>query len=380
MSRVTMVLKTNEGGMWILPQVDEMRRRGHTVIVVIPEGDGRLRRALEAGRIPAEDSPFTFSFRPSLSLFRDLRRLRRLIRRTSPDVVFYHLYASALAARLASLGLPLRRIHMVAGPLYLESPAIRLVERMLCRLDDHLIAGSEYTAEQYRMIGMPTKRVSTIPYGVDLKHFRPGVDVRTTLFGCSSTAFVAVMVAYTYAPKHSVFPGIGIKGHDVLLDAWRAVSARHPDALLVLVGSGFDAEGELHRQRLLAEYSVVSDPNVLWLDSVDDVRPVYSSADLSVSPSLSENHGAALEASAMRLPSVVSDAGGLPETVTHQSGWVVPAGDRPLLEAALLSAAQLHQVGGLDLMGASARSHMEEGFSMENSVRRLVDIIDGAKG
>lgn len=378
MTRVTVVLKTNEGGMWILPQVAELLRRGHDVSLVVPPGAGRLRRALDASGFPVEESPFNFSFRPRPGILRDLLRLRRLIRRTAPGIVFYHLYASALAARLATAGLPVRRVHMVAGPLYLESPSIRRVERVLCRMDHHLIAGSDHTARLYRRIGMSADRLSSVPYGVDLKRFAAGADQRVELFGCSPDAFIVAMVAYVYAPKSAVHPGVGIKGHDVLLDAWRAVSAQHPNALLVLVGSGFDADGEAHRQRLLTEHAVAGNPNVLWWDSVDDVRPVYSSSDLSVSPSLSENHGAALEASAMGLPCIVSDAGGLPETVIPESGWVVPAGDRSRLEAALLEAAALHRTGGLVTKGDRARELMVERFDLARSVERIGDALEGA--
>lgn len=72
MSRVTVILKTNEGGLWILPQIAEFRRRGHSVTVIIPGGDGRLRRALDAAGVPVEPSPCDFSFRPSIGRARGL--------------------------------------------------------------------------------------------------------------------------------------------------------------------------------------------------------------------------------------------------------------------------------------------------------------------
>lgn len=380
MSRVTVVLKTNEGGLWILPQVNEFRRRGHLVTVIIPGGDGRLRRALDAAGVAVEASPFDFSFRPSFDRARGLLALRRLIRQTRPDVLFYHLYASALAVRLASFGLRARRVHMVAGPLYLESRPIRAAERILCRLDDHVIAGSEYTKRRYREIGMPERRLSSIPYGVDVKHFMASDDRRVELFGCSQTTFVVIMIAYVYAPKSSVYPGVGIKGHDVLLDAWRAFARDHPDSLLVLVGGGFGDEGEAHRQRLISEHDVQGDPRVRWLDSVDDVRDLYSSADLSVSPSVSENHGAALEASAMSLPSIVSDSGGLPETVTPETGWIVRAGDVSELGAALVAAACEHREGTLPKKGARARLNCEATFSHDVVVAKVVDVAVGRAG
>lgn len=380
MSRVTVVLKTNEGALWIIPEIVEFERRGHSVKIIIPPGEGRLRRALDAAEVEVEPSPFDFSFRPSIRGLRGLVELRRLIQRTRPDVVFYHLYASALAARFATLGLHVRRVHMVAGPLYLESLPIRTAERILCRLDDHVIAGSDYTERRYREIRMPKRRLSSIPYGVDVAHFRSGVDRRVELFGCAATTFVVIMVAYVYAPKSAVFPGVGIKGHDLLLDVWSDFCVEHPDSLLVLVGGGFGDQGKRHRQYLIGAHHVDANPHIRWLDSIDDVRAVYSSADLSVSPSLSENHGAALEASAMSLPSIVSDAGGLPETVTPDTGWIVRAGDASELEAALVAAEREYRGGSLGVRGARARLNCEAKFGHDVVMAKVADVVVGRFG
>jgi len=376
MMRVMLLLKTNEGGMWILPQIAELRRRGFIVTAVLPSGKGRLRCALDDAGVPVEDSPFEFSFRPSIGSLQGLLKLRHLIRKIKPDILFYHLYASALAARLSSLGLSVHRVHMVAGPLYLDSPGIRLVERVMSRLDHQIIAGSAHTASRYRELDVPSHRLSTIPYGVDLVRFGRGEDCREKLFGCGPNTFVAIMVAYVYPPKTSVYPGIGIKGHDVLLNAWAQICTKFSDVLLVLVGGGFGADGEIHRQWLMTKFALPLDPRVIWLDSVDDVRPMYSSADLSVSPSLSENHGAALEASAMSVPSIVSDAGGLPETVTPNSGWVVRAGDQMALENAIVCAINLYLTGELATMGLAARTHAENNFSSDICTRKVADIIE----
>lgn len=362
MTRVTLLLKTNEGGLWVVPQLRELRERGAEVTAMIPTGDGRLRRALDAEGIPVQDSPFTFTFTPRPELVRGLLRLRRAIAATQPDVVFYHLYASALAARFATMGTGVRRVHMVAGPLYLENPTIRRLERRLMRLDDRLIAGSRFTAAAYADLGLPARRLVTIPYGVDTARFCPGVRSDRGAIGLDPGAFVVIMIAYVYAPKPEVFNGAGIKGHAVLLQAWTRFTHAHPGARLVLVGSGFDGAGERYRKRLMERYDVATDPSIRWIDQVDDVRPFYRCADLSVSPSLSENHGAALEAGAMGVPSIVSDAGALPEAVTDHSGWVVPAGDAPALTGALNEAFQQSRTGELSSRGAAARSHVREQF------------------
>lgn len=374
MTRVTLLLKTNEGGMWVVPQLQALRHAGATVTAVFPPGSGRLRRALDENGIDVLESPFDFRFGPRAATPLGLWRLRRTIRSTHPDVVFYHLYASALAARLTLVGTGVPKVHMVAGPLYLDSRLIRVVERFAMRMDTRLIAGSEHTADRYRALGMSEERLQAIPYGVDLTRFTPTTGDRAAL-GLELDDFVVVMVAYVYAPKSAVHPGIGIKGHDVLLEAWRGVLAAEPKARLVLVGSGFDDEGERHRQALMRQFNVAADASITWLDKVDDVRPYYAAADLSVSPSLSENHGAALEASAMGVPSIVSDAGALPETVTSDSGWVVRAGSAEPLTRTILAAAAEKRRGVLEERGRSARTHMENAFDLSRCVEEVRDVI-----
>ncbi|MGI5215735.1 glycosyltransferase [Plantactinospora sp. CA-290183] len=390
--RIAVLLKTNSGGMWILPQVTELRRRGHEVVVVLPPGSGRLTAELTRHGFDVLGSPFDFRFRPDPATLRGLWRLRRLVRRLRPDVLHYHLYASALAARVATLGLPVRRVHMVAGPLFLESPLIRPVERLLWRLDHVTICGTAHTSGLYGALGCPPARRPVATYGVDPAHFaaprttapddpagagRDEVRAKSRAeLGIDADAFLVVMVAYVYPPKRLAHRGRAIKGHDVLLAAWQTFRAGHPRAHLLLVGAGWTAAGEAYRRDLVQRYGVATDPSVTWLESLADVRPCHRAADLSVSPSLSEGHGAVLEASAMGVPSIVSDAGGLPETVEESSGWVVPRGDPAALAAALATAHREFAAGRLAAWGERARQRALRLFDNRTSAVRVADVIE----
>jgi glycosyltransferase involved in cell wall biosynthesis len=275
-----MLIKTDEGGRWTLPHLDELRDRGHEVVAVLPPGsDGQLRKALHDRGIDVVQSAFDFRFRPGLRTVAGLLGLRDQLRALAPDVLHYHLYASALATRIASLGLPARRVHMVAGPLYLESPLIRLVERLLCRLDAVVIGGSEHTAALYRRIGLPGTRVTAIPYGVDTAHFTPPSPAYRAAcrdaFGIDAGTFTACLVAYVYPPKRLTHRGRGIKGHDVLLAAWQRFRRETPSATetrLILLGGGFTPPGEAHKRQLMASLGVTAYPWLYWNYSVLDVR------------------------------------------------------------------------------------------------------------
>ncbi|WP_432834222.1 glycosyltransferase [Dactylosporangium sp. CA-092794] len=385
--RVALVIKTADGGRWTLPHVDELRERGHEVVAVLPPGsEGQLRKALHDRGVDVVQSAFDFRFRPGPGTLRGLLGLRRQLRGLAPDVVHYHLYASALACRLATLGrrgAAPARVHMVPGPLFLESPLIRAVERGLCRLDDVTIGGSEHIAGLYREIGLSEERTPAIPYGVDVERFTPPSAVyraasRDALCAGDDT-FVVCMVAYVYAPKRLVRRGRGVKGHDVLLAAWREFTRDRPDARLVLLGGGFDAAGAAHKRRLLERYDVPADRTIDWHESALDVRDCYAAADCSVSPSLSENHGAALEAAAMGVPSIVSDAGALPETVDPASGWMVPRDDPAALAAALREAYADFRAGTLARRGEAARERAVRLFAQRPAARAVADVLERAE-
>jgi glycosyltransferase involved in cell wall biosynthesis len=181
-----------------------------------------------------------------------------------------------------------------------------------------------------------------------------------------------------YAPKRQVHPTRGIKGHDVLLEAWRTFARGRRDVRLMVIGGGYLPEGEAYREELIARYGVDADPTVSWLSTVDDVRSYYAAADVSVSPSLSENHGAALEAGGMGVPSIVTDAGGLPETVEPGSGWVVPRDDIPALLRALEVAHAEFVAGTLGTRGIRAREWVRTRFDQAVCADRVVDVIEEA--
>jgi glycosyltransferase involved in cell wall biosynthesis len=301
--------------------------------------------------------------RNPLAQLRDLRALRsRLVDDLRADVVVSHLFASALAGRLSLLGSGVPHVYVSHGPLYLENPVIRLVERVLARLDRHHLGSSGAMVNAYRQLGIPADRLSLVPNPVaadwaDLDHDELRHRTRAEL-GIPPEAFVAVCVAYFYAPKRLVHRGRGIKGHDVLLEAWRQHRSRRGTDELILVGSGFGPGGEAYRDEVRHRFADV--PGVHWIGGVPDVRPYFCAADVNVAPSLSENQGSACEAGALGLPTVASAVGGLPEVVVDGwSGWLVVPDDVAALAAALDDAASADPAE-IDRRGEKARRCVAE--------------------
>lgn len=99
--------------------------------------------------------------------------------------------------------------------------------------------------------------------------------------------------------------------------------APHLDSKLALLGEGSQSQ----EVRALVEELHLSD-RVLFLGRQQEIDPFMAAADLFLLPSAQESFGlAALEAMAYHTPVVASNAGGLPELVTPDTGSLHDIGD-----------------------------------------------------
>ncbi|ANE47942.1 N-acetyl-alpha-D-glucosaminyl L-malate synthase [Paenibacillus swuensis] len=112
-----------------------------------------------------------------------------------------------------------------------------------------------------------------------------------------------------------------------VVEVFAKVSAAMP-AKLLLVGEGPDLPKVQCKIRELG-----LEDRVHFLGKQDDVAQVISLADILLLPSEKESFGlVALEAMACGVPTVGSNAGGIPELVTHgETGFLAPIGDTELM-------------------------------------------------
>jgi glycosyltransferase involved in cell wall biosynthesis len=154
---------------------------------------------------------------------------------------------------------------------------------------------------------------------------------------------------------------IPIKGFDVLLDAFAKARAELPELTLDIAGDGQLAE------RLRAD----APEGVTFLGHVSPVTPLYEEAAVVVVPSRGEGFGmVALEAAERGRAAIVSDVGGLPEIVDHETtGLVVPPGDPDALAQAVL--ALVRDPATVRAYGAAARARAVSEFSADVAAERV---------
>ncbi|NOY54259.1 MAG: glycosyltransferase family 4 protein [Deltaproteobacteria bacterium] len=160
------------------------------------------------------------------------------------------------------------------------------------------------------------------------------------------------------------------KGYDLLLRAFAEVLSRVPEAVLKIAGVG-PLKGCLKEEvrRLGIE------GKVHFVGFRNDVAVFLEELDFFVLPSLAEGLPLALlEAMAVGVPVIASDAGGIPEVLSDPVfGWTVPAGAVKLLSRAMSKAA-VSPPDERQRRAWSARKRIEEAFSLDRMVRDVEQI------
>ncbi|HEX6121384.1 MAG TPA: glycosyltransferase family 4 protein [Dongiaceae bacterium] len=171
------------------------------------------------------------------------------------------------------------------------------------------------------------------------------------------------------------------KGFDLAIDALAAIRGRGLEAELVLVGHGEDGrqfEGQA-RALGISQY-------VRFLGAIErkQVRQLMAESSILLAPSRTREGFclAAAEAAGVGTPCVVSDVGGLPETVEHAAtGFVVPSED---VEALVRSIALILSDRELwSRLSARAHEHARSKFGLDRCVDSYAaayrDVVESGK-
>ncbi|MFE7775416.1 glycosyltransferase [Streptomyces sp. NPDC057445] len=281
--------------------VTDQIRTGLRVAVACPEGGALAAAVRGAG---AEVHRWRAGRGSGPLLLPEVGQLARLVARVRPRIVHAHSGKAGLAARLAVRG----RIPTVFQPHAWSFEAVggatarlaRRWERYGARWADRVVCVSEAEQRTGEQAGVRA-RWAVVPNGVDTGHFRPPCEERPRALpplvaDLPESAPLVVCVGRLCRQK----------GQDVLLAAWEQVLRRLPNACLVLVGDGPEADS------LRASAPV----SVRFAGSVRDAAPWYRAADLVVVPSRWEGMALTpLEAMACGRPVVVTDVDGARESL-----------------------------------------------------------------
>jgi glycosyltransferase involved in cell wall biosynthesis len=315
---------------------------------------------------------------------RSVARLAQLFRHLAPDLVHAHTPKGGLLGMIAARAarVPRAVYHMRGLPLETATGSTRrmlwLSERTSCALADRVLCVSDSLSEVALSDGLcaPSKMRVLLKgsgNGVDAhgrydpSRLAPGTRERVrAVHGLASDALVVGFVGRVAADK-----GIG-----EMCGAWRLLSARFPEALLLVVGS-LDKRDPPPKAVVDA---LKADSRTRWLEDQSDMPSLYAAMDVVALPTYREGFpNVVLEACAMGLPVVASRVTGCIDAVLHdRTGLLVPVKDVSLLVDALASYLQDAELRTRH--GANGRSHVLQHYAQERVWQAILDTYTGLLG
>jgi glycosyltransferase involved in cell wall biosynthesis len=204
--------------------------------------------------------------------------------------------------------------------------------------------------------GIPESRIAYLPNAVDTERF-------SNIHRAAD------------APPRFIFIGRleAEKGHSTLFSAFSDISASHPDATLLLVGTG-SMEEQLKAEA--ARLGIAG--RVTFAGHREDIEAQLADANIGLLCSRIEGlSNAMLESMASGLPMVASRISGNEDFVRHgENGWLFDYGDRAQLAACLATAASLTPQQRV-AMGQAALETVQRQSGLDQVLGKLIHLYRG---
>jgi sugar transferase (PEP-CTERM/EpsH1 system associated) len=326
----------------------DAHRFDHSVCCIRQSGESA--RRLKRNDVRIDELNQSAGFTPTLPL-----RLAGLFRRLKPHVVHTRNWGAVdgiVGGRLARVPVVVHGEHGrdIGDPDGSNRKRNLLRQGLFLGVDRCVTVSAELKDWLVTTVGVPARKVHTIPNGVDIDRFKPrgGAAGRRGL-GIGEDEIVVGTVG-------RLDP---IKDYPTLLGAFSRLAARHERLRLVMVGDGPAREALTAQCRELKLEERVS-----FLGARDDVPELLEAMDLFVLTSLAEGaSNTILEAMSTGVPVVATRVGGSPELVADgETGFLVPRRD-----VAGLTAAMDRYVGNPAMMrrhGEAARERIVSRYSL----------------
>jgi glycosyltransferase involved in cell wall biosynthesis len=296
-------------------------------------------------------------------ILRTTLALKRLLDQIKPDILHMH-YLGPLVAPILLRFKPFI-VSVWGADIIGESGLakdlwkIRLLKRLVLRKADAVLASSFFLAKatcQYA--SLPTGRVSTYYWGVDLKQFTVSSPKKSDL---TVVGFVKHLL-----PKY---------GPEYLLRAIPIVREKKGNIRLLMIGEGALRQELENLTKDLRIQDIVS-----FCGPVEHEKVPYYLAQMNifVMPSVyeSETFGiAAIEAQAMGVPVIATKVGGIPEAVKDGiTGILVPPRDPKSIAEAILKL--ISDKSLMESMSCEGPRFVAENFDWQKNAGRVEELYE----
>jgi len=283
------------------------------------------------------------------------KQIRKLVYQIQPDILHAH-WASSYGFLGASTGFHPFLVSTWGRDVF-DFPKQSIVHRKLLEYvlgkADILTATSKMLNQETRKYISKKSNVHTIPFGVDLRRFKP---LKRT-----GEKPLVIGIVKKLEKKY------GIR---YLIEAFAQVEKNHHSLKLWIVGTG-SQDGLLKR---LVHRLNLEDNVVFWgFINNHKIPKILNEMDIFVVPSIepSETFGvAAVEAAACGLPVIASNIGGLPEVVIDgETGFLIPPKEPQEIVEKLILLIQNKELR--KQMGKESRKFVESNYNWFENTSRM---------
>ncbi|MFC4991793.1 glycosyltransferase family 4 protein [Rubritalea tangerina] len=208
-------------------------------------------------------------------------------------------------------------------------------------------------------------KIERVFEGVDFSTFDRYQSLRNDLPADSDSIYMAIVGTITRR-----------KGHHRVFDALPKVQAEIPNLHLLVIG---EVSGNSEDDEYKDDLKLKSNERVHYLGFRNDVGDLMKSIDILLVPSLNEGTPLVInEAMAASVPVVGSRAGGIPEVVVDgETGYLFDGDDTQQLAKCIIELSKDCQLR--QKMGTEGRRRAELKFNRSVQMKRVVEILEGAK-
>lgn len=304
-----------------------------------------------------------------LVMWKNIARIRRLIKQYRVDIVHARSRAPAWSAWRACAGTPAHFMTTCHAPYNTESTAKNFYNSSIAK-GERVIAISYFVAQYLRdSFGLDDSVIRVVQNGIALEKFHPTAVTPERMIKVGREWRLPDGVNVILMPGRLT----RWKGHHVLIDA--IAELKRSDIFCVLLGS--DQGRTEYRAELEAAICAKGlEGKVRIVDHCSDMPSAYMLANVVVSASTDpEGFGRVpVEAQAMGRPVIATDHGGVQETIRRgETGWLIPPNDAQSLSRAINEALSLTPQQRA-ILATRAMAHIAENFTREKMAHETMSV------
>jgi len=326
-------------------------------------------RVQELARAGAQHIDLPVHSKNPMTIWRNIGRLKKLIKDHKVDIVHVRSRAPAWSAYKACIGTSAKFMTTCHAPYNISGKAKRFYNSVVAK-GERVIAISnhvgQYLVDNYEI---HQNNIRLIHRGVNLEKFHPNHVTPAQIIQVTQEWRLPDDAAIIMLPGRLT----RWKGHHILIDAIARLN--RTDVFCVLIGSD---QGRTEYTKELE--TTIEEKNlggqIRIIDHCSEMPAAYMLANIVVSASTDpEGFGRIpIEAQAMGRPIIATDHGGAQETVRHnETGWLVPPSDPQALCEALQNALSLNEEQK-NILANNAMNHIHHNFTKEKMVDETLNV------